>query len=107
MASVLVLINERVPRRVAWDALFVSLALAHGALLVLAPSLPVIAIGMWWNANTISHNFIHRPFFRTAWANRSFAFFLSLLLGLPQTAWRDRHLRHHAGIEERLRLSRH
>ena len=21
-------------------------------------------IGLWWNSNTISHNFIHRPFFR-------------------------------------------
>src|SRR5262245_47652348 len=51
---------------------------------------------MWWNANTISHNFIHRPFFRSTWANRAYALWLSLLLGVPQSLWRRRHLAHHA-----------
>jgi hypothetical protein len=32
----------------------------HGAVLLAFPSLPAIAVGLWWNANTISHNFIHR-----------------------------------------------
>src|SRR5436190_11086717 len=45
-------------RRSRWDALFLALALVHGALLVLWPSLWLIGLGMWWNANTISHNFI-------------------------------------------------
>ena len=98
--------EERVSRRLAGDALFVSLTAAHAAVLIAAPSAAVIAIGMWWNANTISHNFIHRPFFASARANGVFALGLSLLLGFPQAEWRDRHLRHHAGVERFVRPSR-
>ena len=65
----------------------------------------LIAIGLWWNANTISHNFIHRPFFRRRLANVLFGVYLSLLLGLPQSLSRDRYLAHHAGVHRRLRLS--
>jgi hypothetical protein len=57
----------------------------------------LIALGVWWNANTISHHFIHRPFFRHRLANHAFAAGLSVLLGFPQPLWRDRHLAHHAG----------
>jgi hypothetical protein len=98
--------EERVSRRLAGDALFVSLTAVHAAILVAAPSAPVIALGMWWNANTISHNFIHRPFFQSRGANSAFALWLSLLLGFPQAEWRDRHLRHHAGVERFVRPSR-
>jgi hypothetical protein len=98
--------EERVSRRLAGDALFVSLTAAHAAMLIAAPSAPVVAIGMWWNANTIAHNFIHRPFFRSRRANDAFALWLSLLLGFPQAEWRDRHLRHHAGVERFVRPSR-
>jgi hypothetical protein len=83
----------------------IALAAAHATLLILLPIGPVIAIGLWWNANTISHNFIHRPFFRRRSANRLFAAGLSLLLGIPYVAWRDRHLAHHAGRPWRLRVS--
>jgi hypothetical protein len=83
----------RYPER---DALFVALSLAHAAVLVTIPSVAIVAIGLWWNANTISHNFIHRPFFRSATANRTFSAYLSVLLGVPQSVWRVRHLRHHA-----------
>jgi Fatty acid desaturase len=106
MATARVFREERVSRRLAGDALFVSLTVAHAAVLVAAPSAPVIAIAMWWNANTISHNFIHRPFFRSKRANDAYAFGLSLLLGFPQAEWRDRHLRHHAGVERYVRPSR-
>lgn len=82
--------------RVAWDALFVALAGVHAIVLLTAASIPVIAISLWWNANTIAHNFIHRPFFRGRWANRLFSILLSLVLGIPQSYWRARHLRHHA-----------
>jgi len=88
------------------DAWFVVLAALHGAVLLLVPAAPVIAIGLWWNANTIAHNFIHRPFFRSEAANAVLSAALSLLLGIPQTLWRDRHLAHHAEVEWRLRLSR-
>jgi len=68
--------------------------------------MPVIAIGVWWTSNTIAHHFIHRPFFRSGSMNRLFSAALSLLLGIPQTLWRDRHLAHHAERAWRLHLSR-
>ena len=89
------------------DALLIALALAHGCLLLLWPSIPLVAIGLWWNANTISHNFIHRPFFHARAMNRAFSCYLSLLLGLPQSLWRARHLAHHGARGTRgLRASR-
>ena len=77
------------------DALLAGLAVLHGLLLVLVPSVPLVALGLWWNANTVSHNFIHLPFFRSRAGNRLFSAFLSLLLGLPQSFWKARHLAHH------------
>src|SRR2546430_2743525 len=65
-----------------------------------------IAIGIWWTANTVSHLFIHRPFFRRRAANTWCAAGLTALLGFPQSVWRDRHLAHHAGRTFRLRFSR-
>src|SRR6185503_13511254 len=75
------------------------------AALAASPSLALIAIGLWWNANTISHNFIHRPFFRHQSLNLLFSVYLTLLLGIPQRLWRDRHLAHHAGIAWRLAIT--
>jgi hypothetical protein len=88
-----------------WDALLIALAGAHGALLWAAPVAPVIALGLWWNSNTIAHNHIHAPFFRAQSLNRSFALYLSVLLGIPQSIWRGRHLAHHAGTHWRPHLS--
>ena len=88
-----------------WDGLLVSLSIAHGAALVAAPSIPLVAVGLWWNANTVAHNFIHRPFFRSRAANRIYALWLSVVLGFPQSIWRERHLAHHAGRQARLRLT--
>src|SRR6516162_3428747 len=87
------------------DAILVALTVLHAGVLALWPAAPVIALGVWWNSNTIAHNFIHRPFFRLAGINRLFSAALSVLLGIPQTLWRDRHLAHHAGIPWRLRIS--
>ena len=65
MASAVLGIESKGTLRFSWwDALFVALALLHGLVLVEWPVAAVIAIGVWWNSNTISHNFIHRPFFR-------------------------------------------
>lgn len=88
------------------DATLVSLAALHAAVLLLCPLAPLIAIGVWWNSNTVAHNFIHRPFFRSSAMNRLFSALLSVLNGIPQTLWRDRHLAHHSGVPWRLRLSR-
>lgn len=96
--------SRSVSRAGVEHATFVGLSLAHAAVLVLVPHPAVIAIGLWWSANTISHNFIHRPFFASPQANRLYALFLSLTLGVPQTLWRDRHLLHHADDPRPARL---
>jgi hypothetical protein len=92
------LVQPGVLRHSPWDALLVSLALVHGAALLAFPGFAVVALGLWWNSNTIAHNFVHRPFFRWRWLNGLFAHYLSVLLGIPQSIWRGRHLAHHAGI---------
>jgi len=81
------------------DALLLALALTHGWLLLVRPSLALVAVGLWWNANTVAHNFIHRPFFRARALNRIFSAYLSLLLGFPQALWRERHLAHHKNLK--------
>ena len=85
--------------------MFPVLAAAHAAVLLTMPTPAVIALGLWWNANTISHNFIHRPFFRRRIANQAFAACLSVLNGIPQSLWRDRHLAHHINETCRAALS--
>ena len=57
-------------RNSKWDAVPFGLSLVHGALLLAIPSMPLIALGTWWNSNTVSHNFIHLPFFRSRKLNR-------------------------------------
>jgi hypothetical protein len=93
----------RQARWTKWNALFVSLALIQGGLLIYFPSILFVGIGLWWNANTISHNFIHHPFFRSRAMNRLFSCYLSLLLGFPQSLWRRKHLVHH-GVPDAQRL---
>lgn len=88
----------------SWDAVFVALAVAYGAALWLAPSPLLIALGLWWLANTVAHNFIHRPFFASRELNALFSLLLTTLMGVPQTLWRQRHLAHHAGREWRLEV---
>jgi len=79
-----------------------TLAFAHGVILLTIPVAPVIAIGVWWNSQTISHYFIHRPFFQSGAANALFSAYLSVLLGVPQALWRQLHLAHHAGLRPRI-----
>lgn len=98
------------PRAEVWrfsarDGMLVAMAGIHAVLLALWPVAPLIALGVWWNSNTVAHNFIHRPFFRSVRLNLLFSVALSLLLGIPQSLWRDRHLAHHAGVRWRLRPS--
>ncbi len=57
----------------------------------------LFATMLWWNANTVSHNHIHNPLFRSRPLNRAFSLFLTLTTGVPQTLWKRRHLWHHAG----------
>lgn len=69
-------------------------------------SVPLIGLGLWWTANTVAHNFIHRPFFTSRGANATFSLLLTALMGIPQAVWRQRHLSHHAGRAWRPRLTR-
>ena len=95
----------RIFRRSLRDSWLVGLAGAHLAALLLIPSIATVALALWWNSNSISHNFIHNPFFRARGLNVLFSALLSLLLGFPQSHWRERHLAHHAGRAPRLRAS--
>src|ERR1041385_4009532 len=92
-------------RHSGWDSLFLLLAVGQGCALILRPSWPLIALGLWWNSNTIAHYFLHLPFFRSRLLNGCFSVYLSVLLGIPQRLWRDRHLAHHANKPWRLRVS--
>lgn len=102
MASITMPLTRRLIR---WDAVMVSLAIVQAAVIIASPSAAAIALGVWWNSNTISHNFIHRPFFRRRAFNLLFGAYLSVLLGIPQSLWRDRHLAHHAYVRPRVRLT--
>jgi hypothetical protein len=93
-------------RHSSWDAVLIGLSIVHGVALAVVPSVPLVAIGLWWNANTIAHNFIHTPFFRARELNLAFSVYLSAVLGIPQTLWRDRHLQHHSGRPHRVTVSR-
>ena len=88
--------KHRILRHSRWDGVLVGLAFVHGYLLLTIPSVPLIALGLWWNANTIAHCFIHLPFFASRRWNAAFSAYLSVVLGIPQTLWRQRHLAHHA-----------
>src|SRR5947209_16074605 len=92
-------------RHAAWDGLLVVCAMAQTLALIRWPSAWLMGVGLWWNANTVSHHFIHRPFFRSPRANRLFALYLTLALGLPQTFWRERHLRHHGADVRPVKMS--
>jgi len=98
--------REGIWRSSPGDARLLAFAALHAVIVIAFPAAPIIAVGVWWNSNTIAHNFIHRPFFQSAVMNGIFSAFLSVLLGIPQTLWRERHLAHHAGVEWRLHISR-
>jgi hypothetical protein len=89
------------------DAVLILLSFAYAGLLLSIPSVTLIALGLWWTANTVAHNFIHTPFFRSRSLNRVYSLYLSALMGFPQELWRKRHLRHHRGDAAPLRVTRH
>lgn len=63
----------------------------------------LFGIGVCWCSNTVSHNHLHNSLFRSRTLNRTFDLWLSLLLGVPQSLWKARHLWHHAGEPARSR----
>jgi hypothetical protein len=88
------------------DGVLVALAAGWGAVLLAAPSAWAVALSLWWGSNTVAHCFLHRPFFRWRPLNLLFALYLTVLLGVPQSVWRARHLAHHSGRPWRFRLRR-
>ncbi|MCB9729750.1 MAG: fatty acid desaturase [Deltaproteobacteria bacterium] len=92
-------------------AVAVALALTAAPALARGPAALTLwaaayACWVWWGSNTVAHNHLHNPLFRSRAANRAFSLALTLWLSIPQTLWRDRHLAHHAGAPPRLRLGR-
>lgn len=68
---------------------------------VLVPAFGVVALGYCWNLQCLSHNFIHNPFFRWQWLNRSFSVLETIAIGLPHVCYHHYHLNHHAGDNDR------
>ena len=95
MDATLAVRTHRVLRYSSRDAILIALSGTYAVLLLVAPSILLIGVGLWWTANTAAHNFIHTPFFRSRGLNRAYSLFLSALMGVPQSLWRHRHLRHH------------
>ena len=97
-----------------WDLIPALLVYVHLALIVglfvAWPSLPwpariggacLYGLAIGWNLDSVSHNFIHNPFFVSPLLNRITEFALSLELGTPQTMYRFVHMQHHAGNSDR------
>ncbi len=59
------------------------------------------AISISWNINSISHNFIHTPYFKPKWMNYGFSLLESVAIGFSQTYYHWIHMRHHSGNSDR------
>jgi fatty acid desaturase len=102
-------------RYTAWDAIPAALAYIHlGLLLVLFLAWPhltwpervggavLYSLAIGWSLDSVSHNFIHNPFFAWEPLNRLTSLVLTLSLGTPQTMYKYVHMRHHAGNSDRI-----
>ena len=98
----------------SWDLVPVILGLLHlagvVALLLAFPRLGwsgfigfglLYSVSISWNINSISHNFIHNPYFNSAWLNRAFSFLLSVTMAFSQVMYHYVHMRHHSGNMDR------
>jgi fatty acid desaturase len=99
----------------AWDAIPAALVFIHlGLLLAFFLAWPVLSwperlagavlygLGIGWSLDSVSHNFIHNPFFAWEPLNRLTSLALTLALGTPQTMYKYVHMRHHAGNSDRI-----
>ncbi|MFK0690106.1 fatty acid desaturase family protein [Mesorhizobium sp. IMUNJ 23033] len=59
------------------------------------------AVSISWNINSISHNFIHTPYFTKRWLNRAFSLLESITIGFSQTYYHWVHMRHHSGNSDK------
>ena len=99
----------------AWDAIPAALVFIHLGLLLafflawLQLSWPerlagaaLYGLAIGWSLDSVSHNFIHNPFFAWEPLNRLTSLLLTLCLGTPQTMYKYVHMRHHAGNSDRI-----
>jgi fatty acid desaturase len=63
----------------------------------LAAAFLAVAYSYLWNLQSISHNFIHNPFFINPWLNRAYSVLLTLDLGVPHVLYHHYHMNHHFG----------
>lgn len=97
-----------------WDIISVLAAFGHLAFVVWLVAdfahrpwwanlicLCVYSIGISWNINGVSHNFLHTPFFRWKPLNYAFSLLESVAIGFSQTFYTWVHLRHHEGNSDR------
>jgi fatty acid desaturase len=104
----------RIFRYSAWDAVPAALVFLHlGGLIAFFLAWPHLgwtarllgaaayAFAIGWNQDSVSHNFIHNPFFVSPLLNRITEYALTLENGVPQTMYRYVHMRHHAGNSDR------
>ena len=98
-----------------WDAVPAALTYIHlGLLLVLflawnhltwperIAGAVAYSAAIGWSLDSVSHNFIHNPFFAWEPLNRLTSLALTLSLGTPQTMYKYVHMRHHAGNSDRI-----
>ena len=111
----------RLPRRTRglfawsnWDALSLLAAVLHLAFVcwvvagfghrpwwgnLICGGLYAVAIS--WNINSVSHNFLHTPYFRWKPLNYAFSLLESVTIGFSQTYYTYVHNRHHEGNSDR------
>ena len=63
----------------------------------LVPAFLAVAGSYCWNMQSISHNFIHNPFFTNPWLNRAYSVLLTLDIGVPHVLYHHYHMNHHFG----------
>src|SRR5579871_931405 len=51
----------------------------------------------FWNLQSISHNFIHNPFFSSIWLNRAYSVLETIAIGVPHVFYHHYHMNHHWG----------
>ncbi|HEX5050667.1 MAG TPA: fatty acid desaturase [Planctomycetota bacterium] len=78
------------------DRLPVLCSVLPPLLVLVWPSWLAVAFAVWWTGNTVAHQAVHRRFWRRRRLEGLWSLWLSLLLGVPQQLWRQRHLAHHA-----------
>jgi fatty acid desaturase len=99
----------------AWDSLVVLGGLGQFALvvgsLIYFPVLPVWALVLigfvqaWsicWNLQSVSHNFIHNPFFAWEPLNRLWGVIETIELGVPHMIYHHFHMNHHFGDNDKI-----